>query len=162
METGCQWEWGKEMRFKTLAVSLLGLLWTVTAFAEVTTFNPATNVETTLALDGSTLRVAVKSDAHSESRTIEFEALNELHVQIDDFNFDGMKDFAVWQIDEGMGTYDIHRIFVFQPQTGFFEELQPDCGDGFVNLEIDKKRKALISTYWAMNVVKQCVTRFPR
>ncbi|WP_338401018.1 XAC2610-related protein [Pseudomonas chlororaphis] len=146
----------------TLAIPLSGLLWTFTAFAEVTTFSPATNVETTLVLDGSTLRVAVKSEAHSESRAIEFEALNELHVQIDDFNFDGMKDFAVWQIDDGMGIYHIHRVFVFQPQTGFFEELQPDCGDGFVNLRIEKNSKALISTYWTMNVAKQCVTRFPR
>ncbi|ETD38279.1 XAC2610-related protein [Pseudomonas chlororaphis] len=80
----------------------------------------------------------------------------------DDFNFDCMKDFAVWQIDDGMGTYDIHRIFVFQPQTSFFKELQPNCGDGFVNLRIEKKRKALISTYWTMNVAKQCVARFPQ
>ena len=57
------------MRFMTLAIPLSGLLWTFTAFAEVTTFSPATNVETTLVLEGATLRVAVKSDAHSESRS---------------------------------------------------------------------------------------------
>lgn len=150
------------MRFNKLALSLLGLLWTIPVFAEVTTFSPTDNVDATLVLDGPTLTVAVKRNAHSESRTIDFQSENELHVQIDDFNFDGAKDFAVWQIDDGMGTYDFHRIFVYQPTTGTFQELQPDCGDGFVNLRIESKRRALISTYWEMNVPKQCVTRFPK
>ena len=150
------------MGFKFIAGLLLGLLWTVPAFAKVTTFSPTKNIEATLVLDGSTLTFTVKSDAHNESRTIDFQSENELHVQIDDFNFDGAKDFAVWQIDDGMGTYDFHRIFVYQRTTGTFQELQPDCGDGFVNLRIESKRRALISTYWEMNVPKQCVTRFPK
>ncbi|MBV7494643.1 hypothetical protein KW837_10235 [Pseudomonas sp. PDM24] len=150
------------MRLKYLAGSLLGLLWAIPAFAEVTTFSPTNNVEATLVLDGSTLTVAVKNDARSESRTIDFQAENELHVQVDDFNFDGAKDFAVSQVDDGMGTYDYYRIFVYQVKTGTFEELQPDCGDGFVNLHVENKREALISTYWEMNVPKQCVTRFPK
>ena len=150
------------MRFNKLALSLLGSLWTIPVFAEVTTFSPTDNVEATLVLDGPTLTVAVKRNARSESRTIDFQSENELHVQIDDFNFDGAKDFAVWQIDDGMGTYDFHRVFVYQPTTGTFQKLQPDCGDGFVNLRIESKRRALISTYWEMNVPKQCVTRFPK
>lgn len=150
------------MRFDNLAVSLLGLLWTTPVFAEVTTFSPTENVEATLVLDGSTLTVAVKRNAHSNSRTIDFQSENKLHIQIDDFNFDGTKDFAVWQIDDGMGTYGFHRIFVYQPTAGTFQELRPDCGDGFVNLRIESKRKVLISTYWGMNVPKQCVTRFPK
>lgn len=39
-------------------------------------------------------------------------------MQVDDFNFDGVKDFAVSQVDDGMGTYDYYRIFVYQAQTG--------------------------------------------
>jgi hypothetical protein len=150
------------MRFKLLAGPLLGLLWIVSAHAEVTTFNPTPGIEVTLKLEGSSLAFSVTSDAHSESRTIDFQSENELHVQIDDFNFDGAKDFAVWQIDDGMGTYDFHRIFVYQPTTGTFQELRPDCGDGFVNLRIESKRKMLVSTYWEMNVPKQCVTRFSK
>lgn len=150
------------MRSKTLAVSLLGLLWTMPVLAETTTFSPTKGVEATLVLEGSTLNVAVKGESHNESRTIDFEAVNELHVQIDDFNFDGAKDFAVWQLDDGMGTYDYYRVFIYQARTGTFEELRPDCGDGFVNLSVDKKRKALLSTYWEMNIPKQCVTRFAK
>jgi len=150
------------MRSKTLAASLLGLLWTMPVLAETTTFSPNKGVEATLVLEGSTLNVAVKGALHNESRTIDFEAVNELHVQIDDYNFDGAKDFAVWQLDEGMGTYDYYRVFIYQARTGTFEELRPDCGDGFVNLRVDKKRKALLSTYWEMNIPKQCVTRFTK
>jgi len=150
------------MRSKALAVSLLGLLWTMPVLAETTTFSPTKGVEATLVLEGSTLNVAVKGETHNESRTIDFEAVNELHVQIDDFNFDGAKDFAVWQLDDGMDTYDYYRVFIYQARTGTFEELRPDCGDGFVNLRVDKKRKALLSTYWEMNIVKQCVTRFAK
>ncbi|MGF6283951.1 XAC2610-related protein [Pseudomonas silensiensis] len=148
------------MRFKYLALSWLGLLWTAPVFAEVITFSPTKNVEATLVLEGSMLTVTVKNEAHNDSRTIDFQAENDLHVQINDFNFDGVKDFAVSQIDDGMGTLDYYRIFVYQPNSSSFEELQPDCGDGFVNLRIERKRKALISTCWEMNVPKQCVTRF--
>ncbi|WP_232519460.1 XAC2610-related protein [Pseudomonas koreensis] len=136
------------MRFKTLAVSLLGLMWTIPGLAETTTFSPTKGVDATLVLEGSKLDIAVKRETHSESRTIDFEAVNELHVQIDDFNFDGDKDFAIWQLDDGMGTYPYYRVFIYRAKTGTFEELQPDCGDGFVNLRVDKKRKALLSTYW--------------
>ncbi|WP_439820323.1 XAC2610-related protein [Pseudomonas sp. HLG18] len=150
------------MRSKTLAASLLGLLWTMPVLAETTTFSPIKDVEATLVLEGSTLNVAVKGETHNESRTIDFQAVNELHVQVDDFNFDGVKDFAIWQLDDGMGTYHYYRVFIYQAKTGTFQELQPDCGDGFVNLRVDKKRKALLSTYWEMNIPKQCVTRFAK
>ncbi|CAI8787289.1 XAC2610-related protein [Pseudomonas sp. IT-P260] len=150
------------MRSKALAASLLGLLWTMPVLAETTTFSPTQGVEATLVLEGSTLNVAVKSETHNESRTVDFEAVNELHMQFDDFNFDGAQDFAIWQLDDGMGTYHYYRVFIFQVKTGTFEELQPDCGDGFVNLRVDKKRKALLSTCWEMNIPKQCVIRFTK
>lgn len=148
------------MRFQYLAISLFSLLWTAPVFAEATTFSPTKNVEATLVLEGSMSTVAVKNDIHSESRTIAFQAENELHVQIDDFNFDGVNDFAVWQIDDGMGTYTIHRIFVYQPEAGLFKELTPACGDDFVNLRIERDKRTLLSTYWEMNEPKLCVTIF--
>lgn len=148
------------MQLKNITLLLIFLMWTIPALAETTTFSPTQGIDATLVLEGSKLNIAVKSETHSESRTIEFEAENELHVQFDDFNFNGAKDFAVWQLDDGMGTYHYYRVFIYQVKTGTFEELQPDCGDGFVNLRVDKKRKALLSTYWEMNIPKQCVTRF--
>ncbi|MGE8179168.1 XAC2610-related protein [Pseudomonas fluorescens] len=159
------------MGSRNLTMMLAGLLFGLfarTATAEVTypssdlktTFNPVNNVEATLKLDGSILTISVKGDVHAETTTINFEALNELHVQIDDFNFDGMKDFAVWQIDDGMGTYTIHRIFVYQPEAGSFKELVPACGDGFANLRVESEKRVLLSTYWEMNEPKLCMTNF--
>jgi len=137
-------------------------MWTIPSLAETTTFSPAQGVEKTVVLEGSTLNIAFKGETHSEFRTVVFEVVNELHMQFDDFNFDGAQDFAIWQLDDGMGTYHYYRVFIYQVKTGTFEELQPDCGDGFVNLRVDKKRKALLSTYWEMNLPKQCVTRFAK
>lgn len=128
----------------------------------VTSFHPSKEVEATLALSGSVLTVGIKSGSLTETKTIDFEAINELHIQIDDFNFDGKEDFAVWQVDDGMGTYTVSRIFVYQPESGSFKELRPDCGDGFVNLRIERARKTLVSTYWEMNVPKGCVTKLPQ
>jgi hypothetical protein len=147
------------MQLKNITLLLIFLMWTIPALAETTTFSPTKGVDATLVLEGSKLNIAVKSETHSESRTIDFEAENELHMQFDDFNFDGAQDFAVWQLDDGMGTYHYYRVFIYQVKTGTFEELQPDCGDGFVNLRVDKKREALLSTYWEMNIPKQCFTR---
>ncbi|ATE75019.1 hypothetical protein AF70_00035670 [Pseudomonas sp. KD5] len=143
----------------SLGLALFGLLGSASAGAEVTSFNPVKNVEAMLEVNGPKVKVTVQVDAR-EPRTIDFAAEKSLHVAIDDFNFDGMKDFSVWQIDDGMGTYTIHRIFIYRPKTADFEEVQPDCGDGFVNLRVDKKRKVLLSTYWGMDGPQSCVTRF--
>ncbi|MGE8183700.1 XAC2610-related protein [Pseudomonas mandelii] len=148
------------MRFQYLAISLLSLLWTAPVFAEATIFSPTKNVQATLVLEDSMLTVAVKSDAYNESRTIAFKAENELHVEIDDFNFDGAKDFSVWQIDDGMGTYTIHRIFIYESEVGVFNELTPACGDDFANLRVERDKKTLLSTYWEINEPKLCVTNF--
>ena len=150
------------MQLKNITLLLIFLMWTIPALAETTTFSPTQGIDATLVLEGSKLNIAVKSEMHSESRTIDFEAENELHMQFDDFNFDGAQDFAIWQLDDGMGTYNYYRVFIYQAKTGMFEELQPDCGDGFVNLRVDKKRKALLSTYWGMNGPDQCITRFTK
>jgi hypothetical protein len=143
----------------SLGLALFGVLESASAGAEAeaTSFSPVKNVEVMLEVSGP--KVTVQVDAR-ESRTIDFSAEKSLHVAIDDFNFDGMKDFSVWQIDDGMGTYTIHRIFIYRPKTADFEEVQPDCGDGFVNLRVDKKRNVLLSTYWGMDGPQSCVTRF--
>ncbi|CAI8978148.1 hypothetical protein [Pseudomonas zeae] len=96
------------MQLKNITLLLIFLMWTIPALAETTTFSPTKGVDATLVLEGSKLNIAVKSETHSESRTIDFEAENKLHMQFDDFNFNGDKDFAIWQLDDGMGTYDYY------------------------------------------------------
>ncbi|XEQ04100.1 hypothetical protein LPA67_20035 [Salmonella enterica subsp. enterica] len=38
---------------------------------------------------------------------------NNIHVKYGDYNFDGKEDFVIWYTDDGMGIYDIYRVFLF-------------------------------------------------
>ena len=76
------------------------------------------------------------------------------HVTLEDYNRDGYKDFSVWHLDEGMGTYKIYRLFIFSPPEGKFKEIKPGCGDDFVNIRIDGDN--LINTFYDGNAPKSC------
>lgn len=77
------------------------------------------------------------------------------HVTFEDYNRDGYKDFSVWHLDEGMGTYKIYKLFIFSPPEEKFEEIKPKCGDDFVNIRIDGDN--LINTFYDDNAPKSCV-----
>ncbi len=32
------------------------------------------------------------------------------HITFKDYNRDGYKDFSIWYLDKGMGTYQIYRL----------------------------------------------------
>lgn len=76
------------------------------------------------------------------------------HVTFEDYNRDGYKDFSVWHLDEGMGTYKIYRLFIFAPPEGKFKEIKSGCGDGFVNIRIEGDN--LINTFYDGNAPKSC------
>lgn len=80
--------------------------------------------------------------------------LRKNHVTLEDYNRDGYKDFSVWYLDEGMGTYKIYRLFIFSPLEGKFKEIKPGCGDDFVNIRIDGDN--LINTFYDENTLKSC------
>jgi len=80
-------------------------------------------------------------------------------VVVDSYDFSGRLGFSVWYLDDGMGTYTIHRVFTFSPSTNEFEERSPQCGDEFLNLRVDRKKHRLISAYFDKNVSKFCITR---
>ena len=85
-----------------------------------------------------------------------------IHVVIEDYSFDNRKGFSIWSVDEGMGVYTIHRVFLYSSGKSTFVEGRPACGDQFFNLKVDKKRKRLISTYYEENVAKLCITRLEK
>ncbi len=76
-----------------------------------------------------------------------------------DFNFDGHLDFEIWYVDEGMGKYTVHRVFVFRPESVTFTEVSPKCGDEFLNLKVNKAKRNLTSTYYVKNRAVLCSTR---
>ncbi|MDR0780672.1 MAG: hypothetical protein LBF16_08260 [Pseudomonadales bacterium] len=53
-------------------------------------------------------------------------------------------DIEIWHLDEGMGTYAIHRLFAFDQKTLTFIERTANCGDAFVNLLPQGKRADLV------------------
>ncbi|MEN2401395.1 hypothetical protein GKZ90_0016515 [Flavobacterium sp. MC2016-06] len=75
----------------------------------------------------------------------------EMHVAIEDYNFDGYKDFSVYRLDDGMGVYTIYQIFIYNPTNGKFKALQipvncnPEC-DEFCDVQINPKKKTLQSS----------------
>ncbi|MEO8534709.1 MAG: hypothetical protein ABI441_13210 [Flavobacterium sp.] len=75
----------------------------------------------------------------------------ETHLVMEDYNFDGYKDFAVYRPDDGMGVYMIYQIFIYNPVNNQFKELKislkynPEC-DGFCDVQINKKKKTLQSS----------------
>jgi hypothetical protein len=125
----------------------------------------ADNSETVIkSKDGTTTTIAISKHLinvknSNTEQSIEFYSENELHVATDDYNFDGYPDFSVWHIDEGMGTYTIHRTFIYAPKEQSFYEVAPKCGDEFINLKVDRKKKRLQSTYFDNNAPKLCYTK---
>lgn len=78
----------------------------------------------------------------------------ENHITFEDYNRDGYKDFSIWHLDEGMGTYKIYRFFVFSPADNKFKEIKPTCGDDFVNVRIEGHD--LINMIYDDNTPKSC------
>lgn len=82
-----------------------------------------------------------------------------LHLQSDDYLFNGTKGFAVMHLDEGKGTYDIYRVFTYSRKAGDFVERFPACGDEFLNLEVNAKMKYIKSMYYDGMEPRRCITR---
>lgn len=88
--------------------------------------------------------------------TEEIDVLSEKknHITFEDYNRDGYKDFSVWHLDEGMGTYKVYRLFIFTPTEKKFKEIKPVCGDDFVNIRIEGEN--LINVLYDGNTPKSC------
>lgn len=126
---------------------------------DVVTFHPDQHTKAALHIDGNRLLYDVTTADGHVSGSIDTQTEKLVHIQIGDYEFNGGKGFSFWSIDEGMGVYRIYRIFTLSKKTGDFVERLPDCGDGFVNLRVDRLRKRLLSTYFVDNEAKTCVTR---
>lgn len=68
-----------------------------------------------------------------------------------DFNFDGNTDFALVYPDEGQGTTDIYRLYLYSEGRGFYEFNYKGEWD-FPNLIVHKNTKKI--TYTCFNPVE--------
>ncbi|WP_054908548.1 MULTISPECIES: hypothetical protein [unclassified Pseudomonas] len=90
---------------------------------------------------------------------IAFDTERPLNIEIADYNFDKILDFSIWHSDDGMGTHNIYRIFLYDKKTKTFSEAQSKCGDEFINIRADKKTKTIASTIFEDNIPKLCHTK---
>lgn len=147
------------MKSKSFCAVLVFAFWSAMALAEPIQFESEEGVAVTLVPDKTDLTVTVQTKTGSKDRVISFQTEKVMHVEVGDYNFDGFQDFSVWYIDDGMGTYSIHRIFVYAPKNSSFKELNPACGDEFLNLKVNKEKNTLRSMYYKGNVPTLCVTK---
>lgn len=149
------------MNTNKVILTALAAFLCVSIQAQSLRFNPDKKSEVKLLWNGSGFDVDVNDNGRHKVSEFAFETDKRLHVKLDDFNFDGVGDFAVWHTDDEMGFYKVFRVFVYDAKKGVFMESFSSCGGEFINLTIDKQNKSLNSTYYEDNIPKQCVTKLP-
>jgi hypothetical protein len=122
-------------------------------------FQPAVGMTAIITSTRSAISYTIASSNGTATNSVPLAVESQPHVRVQDFNFDGHLDFEVWYVDEGMGRYTIHRVFVFKPESATFAEVSPSCGDEFLNLRVNKTKRRLISTYYVRNRAQLCSTR---
>ena len=84
-------------------------------------------------------------------------------ITIDDFDLNGDLDFVIESLGGGMGTFSVSRVFVYSREKMDFVELFSACGEGFIELRVEKEKKQLLSMYYTdFNVTKTCVTKLKK
>jgi hypothetical protein len=85
-------------------------------------------------------------------------------IIIDDYNFDGLLDFAIVEYDGGMGTSDVYRVFTYLKKENRFRAHSYIDGNPLLNLVVDKKRKRLLVTCWSSlsPQPRQCKINIPK
>ncbi|KDB10634.1 hypothetical protein LIG30_4845 [Burkholderia sp. lig30] len=122
-------------------------------------FDVNSRINAELNISGEKISYFVSGNGEKYFGSVDIDVDGEIHVDIGDYLFNGDKGFSVWYFDQGMGIHTIHRVFGFSRNVGGFAEYFPKCGGEFIDLRVDRKNYALISTYYDKNIPKICITR---
>ncbi len=125
------------------------------------TFSPYPGAVAEIGIDGGNLFWSFSERSETRRGEVNFDTNKPLNLEIGSYDFSGRLGFLVSYMDDGMGVYEIYRIFTFSPSSNEFVERFPSCGDEFINLTVDRKSHSLLSTYWDRNIPKRCITRLP-
>lgn len=130
------------------------------SFADSTSFSTCDESIVRAEVNQSRIKIEI-TEGHDKisSKTIDLDLEKSPSIKVGDYDFDGCKDLSINYIDEGMGTYLISRLFIYDKIKKDFFEVLPKCGDQFINLKINKTLKALSSAYYVDNEVKVCRTK---
>ena len=127
--------------------------------ADTITFPIDHATQATIEVQGDYVRYELRSPAGTRTVRIATQTEKPVHLEVRDYDFSGHQGFAFWSIDEGQGVYKLYRVFTFSRQHNGFVERHPRCGDAFLNLKVDARRKQLVSTFFENNIPKSCATR---
>ncbi|MCA8061284.1 hypothetical protein [Burkholderia sp. AU38729] len=123
------------------------------------TLSPYPGEVAVISIDGRNLVWKLTGGNVVRRGEVSFDTDKPLSLEVGSYDFSGRLGFLVSYMDDGMGVYEIARIFTFSPSSSDFVERFPSCGDEFVNLKVDGKSHLLTSTYWDKNIPKRCITR---
>lgn len=126
--------------------------------SEALSFTPEDGVRAEITVLGNVVDVYTNDGSSERRQRLEIETEKPIQVKIDDYLFNGRLGFALKYIDEGMGVFTLYRVFVYTETNGF-EEIFPRCGDEFINLKINKRKKILVSTYFQDQKPIMCITK---
>lgn len=125
-----------------------------------TEFAPTKGVQAVLTVKGQEVELNIEGPGVQVAETIAVETEKKLRVKVEDYNFDGYKDFSISHTDDGMGTYEISLVYVYSPKEKKFVPLAPRCGDEFINLVVNKSRKTLTNSYFVDNQFRTCKAKY--
>lgn len=132
------------------------------ALAEELEFHPVAGVDAIVTEVNGKISYRIRDKQGVVEKNIDIGIVDtdtRLHIQTDDYLFNGTEGFSVMYLDEGKGTYDVYHIFTYSMKSRDFIERFPVCGDNFLNLDVNKNKKYLKSTYYSDNEPRVCVTR---
>lgn len=128
---------------RNIYVIFLLLAHQVAAAQEILTLTPQKNVLVNAYLSGSTLKIDF-SGAVEKKQLFELDMPSTANLNIRQIEGVRSTYIEAWHIDEGMGTYTIHRLFYYQISEQRFMERKPVCGEQFINLEPQKNQTTLV------------------
>lgn len=123
-------------------------------------FSPTTGVEANLIVRDHAVEVALTGVNGGSTETIAIETEKKLNLKLEDYDFDGHKDFSVSHVDDGMGTYEIYQVYLYSSKENKFVLLAPPCGEEFINLVVEKRARTLVNSYISNNRYKTCKKKF--
>ncbi len=124
------------------------------------TFAPSHGIIAEVAAHGNVVTVALKGRKKTITEIIQVDTERHLRLSVDDYNFDGVPDFAIAHTDDGMGTSTVYQIYVYSPKQNKFIPLSPKCGDEFINVRVSKRARQLTNSYWADNRLNTCAMHY--
>jgi hypothetical protein len=151
----------KKLFTLVLALAAAGMTSSAPACAaERIAFSPAQGVQAALLVNGAEVQIALHGPAIDSSDTIALETEKKLKITVEDYDFDGHKDFSISHVDDGMGSYQIFQVYLYSVKEKKFVRLAPKCGDEFINLAVNRSKRTLTNSYMVENRYKTCQMKY--